>query len=57
MITEVLLLVLTLSFYVILFIIWCQLRPLMKMMTDVENISKYYGFFVDIIDTTKRVSE
>ena len=50
MITEVLL---VLPFYLILFFIFWMHRPVIKAMTDVENISNYDDFLGDIVDTPK----
>ena len=50
MITEVLL---VLPFYLILFFICWMHRPVIKAMTDVENISNYDDFLGDIVDTPK----
>ena len=50
MITEVLL---VLPFYLILFFICWMHRPVIKAMTDVENISNFDDFLGDIVDTPK----
>ena len=50
MITEVLL---VLPFYLILLFICWMHRPVIKAMTDVENISNYDDFLGDIVDTPK----
>ena len=50
MITEVLL---VLPLYLILFFIWWRFRHLIKIMTDVGDISNDNEFFGDIIDTPK----
>ena len=44
------------SLYLILFFIWWQFQPLIKAMTDVEDIFNDY-FFEDIVDTPKETIE
>ena len=53
MITEVLL---VLPLYLILFFIWWRFQPLIKAMTDVEDIFDN-DFFGDAVDTPKEVIE
>ena len=53
MITEVLL---VLPLCLILFFICWRLRPVIKAMTDVENILNDDGFFGDVVDTPKEGS-
>ena len=54
MITEVLL---VLPLYLILFFICWRLRPVIKVMTDVENILNDDDFFGDVLDTPKAGTE
>ena len=54
MITEVLL---VLPLYLILFFTWWRFRPLIKAITDVENVLNDDDFFGDIIDTPREGTE
>ena len=54
MITEVLL---VLPLYLILFFIRWRLRPVIKVMTDVENILNDDDFFGDVLHTPKAGTE
>ena len=47
-----------LTLYVILFVIWLQLRHVIKIMADIENIfNDGNEFFGDLIDTPKECVE
>ena len=54
MITEVLLI---LPLCLILFLIWLQIKHLIKAMTDVENLLNDDDFFGDTVDTQKECIE
>ena len=48
---------LILSLYLIMFLIWWRFRHLIKAVADVENILKNDDFFGDIVDTPKEGTE